>query len=201
MLIPSRPATPHHRDGTSSTATPLGPSPLIPQDPIAPSAQPDDAVSTVTAQQKVDEDEWAAFEADIAAESVPYADDAVISAPAMTAEEHAANARTEEEEREKRRLAAEKDVADEKEEATRALETEFEEMEELEARVRKLKERREALRSHADVTDAEKVGPPAQKAAVTSPTGKGEGDDEGDDEEEEDDDDDEDDFMGFRFGG
>ncbi|CRK14254.1 hypothetical protein BN1708_017244 [Verticillium longisporum] len=74
-------------------------------------------------------------------------------------------------------------------------------MEELEARVRKLKERREALRSHADVTDAEKVGPPAQKAAVTSPTGKGEGDDEGDDEEEEDDDDDEDDFMGFRFGG
>ncbi|CRK18986.1 hypothetical protein BN1708_012481 [Verticillium longisporum] len=70
MLIPSRPATPHHRDGTSSTATPLGPSPLIPQDPIAPSAQPDDAVSTVTAQQKVDEDEWAAFEADIAAESL-----------------------------------------------------------------------------------------------------------------------------------
>ncbi|KAF3352033.1 hypothetical protein VdG1_09487 [Verticillium dahliae VDG1] len=182
MLIPSRPATPHHRDGTSSTATPLGPSPLIPQDPIAPSAQPDDAVSTVTAQQKVDEDEWAAFEADIAAESVPYADDAVISAPAMTAEEHAANARTEEEEREKRRLAAEKD------------------MEELEARVRKLKERREALRSHADVTDAEKVGPPVHEAAVTSPTER-KGDDEEDGEEEEDDDDDEDDFMGFRFGG
>ncbi|RNJ55757.1 hypothetical protein D7B24_008185 [Verticillium nonalfalfae] len=203
MLIPSRPATPHHRDGTSSTATPLGPSPLIPQDPIAPSGQPDDAVSTVTAQQKVDEDEWAAFEADMAAESMPYADDAVISAPAMTAEEHAANARTEEEEREKRRLAAEKDVADEKEEATRALETEFEEMEELEARVRKLKERREALRSHADVTDAEKVEPPAQKATVTSPTGKGKGDDEEDGEEEgeDDDDDDEDDFMGFRFGG
>ncbi|KAM0279728.1 hypothetical protein ACHAQH_004419 [Verticillium albo-atrum] len=197
MLIPSRPATPHHKDGTSSTATPLGPSPLIPQEANAPSERPGNAVSsTATTQQKVDEDEWAAFEADIAAASAPYADDAVISAPAMTAEEHAANARTEEEEREKRRLLAEEDMADEKEEATRALETEFEEMEELEARVRKLKERREALRKQPDVPEEGNPGPGAQEAAPINSKEEGEGD-----EQDEDDDEEDDDFMGFRFGG
>ncbi|KAM0331248.1 hypothetical protein ACHAQA_002918 [Verticillium albo-atrum] len=198
MLIPSRPATPHHRDGTSSTATPLGPSPLVPQEAVVTAQQPDSNVSLLSArqQQKVDEDEWAAFEADIAAASAPYADDAVISAPAMTAEEHAENARTEEEERAKRRLAAEKDVADEKEEARRALETEFEEMEELEARVRKLKERREALRTQGDLPETKKTNQPAQATPHISPEEV-----KGAEEEDDEDDDEDDDFMGFRFGG
>ncbi|WYZ41125.1 hypothetical protein EsH8_V_000020 [Colletotrichum jinshuiense] len=202
MQIPSRPATPSHRDGTSSNSTPivqpLGPSPLIPQE-----AAPANASATAPTQQngtvaksgsggQVDEDEWAAFEADIAATAVSYSEDAVIAAPAMTAEETAAAAKTEEEEREKRRLAADLDLLDEKEEATRALETEFEDMEELEARVRRLKEKREALRKQGD------TGVAAAKPAETS--GKENIEANGEEEEEDDDEDeDEDDFMGFRY--
>ncbi|KAF6806049.1 zinc finger protein 830-like protein, partial [Colletotrichum musicola] len=138
IQIPSRPATPAHKtDGTSSSSTPLvqpvGPSPLIPRETSptlaranAP-AQQNGAATTSGAAGDVDESEWAAFEAEIAATEAPapFSEDAVISAPAMTAEQHAAAAKTEEEEREKRRLAAEKDLEDEKEEATRALEEEF----------------------------------------------------------------------------
>ncbi|KAK2675968.1 hypothetical protein RAB80_008154 [Fusarium oxysporum f. sp. vasinfectum] len=112
IQIPSRPATPAHRDG-SSASTP---------------------------------GEWAAFEADIAATTATYDEDATISAPAMTAEEVAAADAQKEEEAEKRRAQADVDLEDEKEEATRALEEEFEEMEELEARVKRLKDKREALR-------------------------------------------------------
>ncbi|TDZ16521.1 Zinc finger protein 830 [Colletotrichum orbiculare MAFF 240422] len=201
IQIPSRPATPAAlRDGTSSNSTPLaqplGPSPLIPKD-----ASPTAATANVSTQQNasaaakapVDEDEWAAFEADIAAVTAPVAEDAVISAPAMTAEQHAAAAKTEEEEREKRRLAAEKDLADEKEEATRALEEEFEDMEQLEARVRKLKEKREALRKHGE---AGTVSKPAEAAGKENVEANGDGEEEDDDDEEDDEDDD---FMGFRY--
>ncbi|EQB48594.1 hypothetical protein CGLO_12162 [Colletotrichum gloeosporioides Cg-14] len=120
----------------------------------------------------------------------------------MTAEEHAEAAKTEEEEREKRRLAAEKDLEDEKEEATRALEEEFEDMEELEARVRRLKEKREALRHQGD------AGPRAASSSVvavkpTEAVGKenveANAEEEEDDDDDEDEDEDEDDFMGFRY--
>ncbi|KAJ0354740.1 hypothetical protein COL154_011604 [Colletotrichum chrysophilum] len=209
IQIPSRPATPAHKDGNSSNSTPLnqpvGPSPLIPREASptlartkAPPQQNGTAAPAEAAGQ-VDEDEWAAFEADIAAATAPVSEDAVISVPAMTAEEHAEAAKTEEEEREKRRLAAEKDLEDEKEEATRALEEEFEDMEELEARVRRLKEKREALRHQGDAGS----GAASSTVVAAKPT-------EADakenvkanaEEEEEDDDDDEeeDDFMGFRY--
>ncbi|KAL6408177.1 hypothetical protein AUP68_08026 [Ilyonectria robusta] len=112
MQIPSRPATPAHRDGPS-VSTPGGqPSNSLPSQPTTASL-PTRRASTLatdgrpgpTAQQ-VDESEWAAFEADIAATSIPYDADAVISAPAMTAEETAAAAEAEEEEARKRREQA-----------------------------------------------------------------------------------------------
>ncbi|GKT59871.1 zinc finger protein 830-like protein [Colletotrichum tofieldiae] len=206
IQIPSRPHTPAYKDGTSSNSTPIvqpvGPSPLIPQEAasanVTPAARENGtAMKAASGGGQVDEDEWAAFEADIAAATAPYAEDAVIAAPAMTAEETAAAAKTEEEEQEKRRLAAEKDLLDEKEEATRALETEFEDMEELEARVRRLKEKREALRRQSDAGTAapaaKSLGKPAEATGKENVEGISE------EEEDEDEDEDEDDFMGFRY--
>ncbi|KAK1722501.1 uncharacterized protein BDZ83DRAFT_653857 [Colletotrichum acutatum] len=203
IQIPSRPHTPAHRDANSSNSTPIvqpvGPSPLIPQEelPTKPvTAGPvtqQNGTAVKTSGGAVDEDEWAAFEADIAATTVPYSEDAVIAAPAMTAEETAAAAKTEEEEQEKRRLLAENDLLDEKEEATRALETEFEDMEELEARVRRLKEKREALRKQSFTGTTAPIEKPAEAS------GKENVEVNGDEDEDDEDDEDEDDFMGFRY--
>lgn len=202
LQIPSRPATPaHHRDG-SSASTPGG-QPNLNQQPTTttlPSRRPstlatDDRPTTTLPQ--VDESEWAAFEADIAATTAPYDEDAVISAPAMTAQEAADAEAQKEEEAEKRRAQADVDLEDEKEEATRALEEEFEEMEELEARVRRLKEKREALRKRGESF--------SQEAAAAKSTGLGKENlqtpvvEEKEEEEEEDDDDEDDDWDGFRF--
>tara|TARA_R110002060_G_scaffold43934_4_gene55306 strand:+ start:1374 stop:1895 length:522 start_codon:yes stop_codon:yes gene_type:complete len=85
---------------------------------------------------KVDEDEWAAFEADIATaeEQVKQANDAVISAPAIMA----ADVVKEE--------SITLDIEGEKEDAARKMEEELEEMESLEARVKRLRDKREELR-------------------------------------------------------
>lgn len=61
------------------------------------------------------------------------------------------------------------EIEDEREEATRALETEFEVMEELEARARRLRERREALRA------GRKLGDAGQGAETGAGVGQGEG--------------------------
>lgn len=104
--------------------------------------------TTITLQPKasVDEDEWAAFEADIAQteEVAAISADAVISAPALTAEELAAQAR---EAQSVQRESKEIEVEAEKEDAVRKLEEEFEEMAAMESKIQKLKEKREALRS------------------------------------------------------
>ncbi|KAL6887207.1 hypothetical protein HDV57DRAFT_351611 [Trichoderma longibrachiatum] len=182
--------------------------------------------STTQDQKQIDEDEWAAFEADIAAETAPYDADAVISRPAMTAEEAAAAAAREAEQEaalqnpESRRTRADADIEDEREEATRALEEEFEEMQELEARVQRLKEKREALmmrrrgetvvgqdQAEDDVASlqasttkpsSDTQGEGKENAISTSDTNgpKAENNDEDDEEE---DDDEEDDWDGFRF--
>lgn len=155
--------------------------------------------------QDVLEDEWAAFEADLltnnSASGLPTAGapaDAVISAPAMTADELAA--RSAEEERARRRPAADIEIDDEREDAARALETEFEDMEELEARVRRLKERREALRhqqgSPALATTAESGDVKGDAEAVSK--GKEHAQEE-ESEDEDDDDEDADDWAGFRY--
>ncbi|KAL6825450.1 hypothetical protein J3E69DRAFT_270116 [Trichoderma sp. SZMC 28015] len=166
--------------------------------------------------QQVDEDEWAAFEADIAATSAAqdYDDDAVISRPAMTAEEAAAAAATQAEEDavqnpESRKSKADAEIEDEREEATRALEDEFEEMQELEARVQRLKEKREALMRKRSETLTQDQADDIQTAvkAVSDPQDEGKENvhTTGDstkldaDDDDEDDEDEEDDWDGFRF--
>ncbi|KAM0376938.1 hypothetical protein ACHAPK_001913 [Fusarium culmorum] len=200
LQIPSRPATPAHRDGSSSS-TPGGQSNnLTTQNGTTtlPSRRPSSLATDerqAAASASVDEAEWAAFEADIAATTAPYDEDAVISAPAMTTEEVAAAEALKEAEAEKQRAQVDADLEDEKEEATRALEEEFEEMEELEARVRRLKEKREALRKRGESF--------SQDGQPEKPTSLGKENSETpvikEKDEEDDDEDEEDDWDGFRF--
>ncbi|KAL9068072.1 MAG: hypothetical protein Q9161_006425 [Pseudevernia consocians] len=98
----------------------------------------------------IDEDEWAAFERDVATPPPdPAAPSALtaaatISAAPMTAAELAAQSREQATMQGRERRDAE--VEGEKEDAARALEVEFDEMEGLEERVRRLREKREKLR-------------------------------------------------------
>lgn len=98
----------------------------------------------------IDEDEWAAFERDVATPppdpSAPSALTAAasISAAPVTAAELAAQSREQASMQGRERKEAE--VEGEKEDAARALEDEFDEMEGLEERVRRLREKREELR-------------------------------------------------------
>ncbi|KAK3349802.1 hypothetical protein B0T25DRAFT_249593 [Lasiosphaeria hispida] len=230
MQIPSRPATPvaprdggsfsNSASGTSSATTPktapVGRSPLIPQDATvaqlppqtsAPAPQPADTGSLAPVDEL-----WAAFEADLvhgtaaAVSAKPpviagFANsDAVISAPAMSAAEVAA--KSQDEEQEKRRALVDIQIEDEREDATRALETEFEIMEDLEARARKLRERREALRlqrggeggpsGSAVIASNPKTAKPVTLGKENAAAGALE-------DEEDDDDETEDDWVGFRF--
>lgn|SRR5690242_19640 len=75
-----------------------------------------------------------------------YTSGAVIESAPMTAAELAAQAK---EEQIAQRARRDEDMEAEKEEAARALEDEFEEMEGLDERVKKLREQREALRSQS----------------------------------------------------
>ncbi|KAJ3498867.1 hypothetical protein NLG97_g789 [Lecanicillium saksenae] len=220
LQIPSRPATPAHRD-SSSSSTPGGSTLAgLTAASAAVAAHASGAASTtngsiatgkLSSNAQVDEDEWAAFEAEMAATTAPYADDAVISAPAMNAEDSAAAAAAANGEdgsgnaAGSRKSRADLDIEGEREDATRALEDEFDDMQELEARVKRLKEKREELRKRtssigqdngparlqSQLPDAEK-GPAAENGAEENGQG-------GDDEEDDDDDDEEDDWDGFRF--
>lgn len=113
---------------------------------------------TVPADTAVDEDEWAAFERDIAplaqAESTAPTDysSATISAAPVSAAELA------EQQAEDKRKQAELTAEDEQEDERGRMEEEFEIMEEMEERVRKLKEMRERLRTGT-------TGGPAQDLA------------------------------------
>jgi hypothetical protein len=164
MNIPSRPATP------------LKTTQEIPSRP----------------EQNVDEDEWAAFQADIAAaEAQPEPalsnDAGVISAPAMTAAE--LKERNAEEENKRRRERQEAEAEGDKEDAARKLEEEFEQMESLEERVRRLREKREALRK--------KESTAALTSAPEEPAAKVNGLEDDDDDDEDDDDE----WDGFRIKG
>ncbi|KAI0847293.1 hypothetical protein F5Y00DRAFT_120071 [Daldinia vernicosa] len=231
VAIPSRPATPA-AGSNSATSTPkgapVGRSPLIGSETISTSTStpsnlpistqslsvPSSTTTTATtapppaqpSNDAVDETEWAAFEAELAAEPAPtsglqsYSADATISAPAMTAAQIAA--KSQEEENERRKHFVDAQIADEREDATRALEAEFEEMEELEGRVRRLKERREQLRK-GGVANL-RGGPAANDDVVMakSPADDKENNDSSipeEDEEEEDDDDEYDDWGAFRL--
>ena len=173
IQLPSRPATP-----------------MKPQEVVVPPK-----ASTV------DEDEWAAFEADIAAVEAPPAEEAVISAAAMSAEELAAQSREEESTRRKEQQEAE--LEGDKEDAARKLEDEFQEMEALEERVRKLKEKREALRlkDGGGKTTIASTIPDAVPTTSDAPKTNGveKGEDEVDEDDVDEDEDEDDDWDGFRL--
>lgn len=112
----------------------------------------------------IDEDEWAAFERDVATPPPPPAGSAsallastgTITAAPLSAAEIAAQAREEAELQQTK--AGEVEAEAEKEDAERRLEEEFEEMAGLEERVRVLKEKREALRKGGGSGGTEKMG-------------------------------------------
>ncbi|KAG6064949.1 hypothetical protein E4U32_007891 [Claviceps aff. humidiphila group G2b] len=167
------------------------------------------SAATAAAAAPVDESEWAAFEADIAATEIPYDQDAVISAPAMTNEEAAAAKEAQDAAEAQSRAQVDVDIEYEREEAKRALEEEFEQMKGLEERVGKLKEMRAAFltqRSQSTRHDGESE---VQKSHLGAAAARGEvemldenlpdrGEDEGEDEEEEEEEED-DEWDLFRF--
>jgi zinc finger protein 830 len=163
----------------------------LPSRPATPLKTPE---TVVPPKLTVDEDEWAAFEADIAAAEAPTAEDAVISAPAMSAADLAAKSREDESAQRKERQEAE--LEGDKEDAARKLEEEFEEMEALEERLRKLKEKREALRlkDTAANSTAAPVSLEAQPTESKAPEING-----AEEEDKDDEDDDDDDWDGFRL--
>ncbi|MCJ1333509.1 hypothetical protein MMC10_010209 [Thelotrema lepadinum] len=132
----------------------------IPSRPTA-ASQPPPPQSTTPQPPLDDPDaEFAAFQAAIAATALPPSPPpqhtvsaltapATISAAPLSAEELAARSREEASVQAKSRR--EEEIEGEKEDAARALEEEFEEMEDLEGRVRRLRERREALRRGVEV--------------------------------------------------
>lgn len=145
----------------------------------------------------VDEEEWAAFEADIAATAAPAAtahDEGVISAPAMSAAELAA--KNKEEENRRKREKQEAELEGDKEDAARRMEKELEEIEGLEQRVKKLKEMREALRQKSKAGLTERLAGPSLDEDLPNDQGSVD-DDEDDDDDEEDDDG----WDGFRMKG
>ncbi|KAG0651744.1 zinc finger protein [Hyphodiscus hymeniophilus] len=165
----------------------------IPSRPATPLKTTQEIPGRPDAKAKVDEDEWAAFEADIAlAEAQPEPaglsnGEGVISAPAMTAVELKQKEAEEDYKRRKERLEAE--AEGDKEDAARKLEEELEEMESLEQRVRRLREKREALRSkESTVPFVTQKEPPIDEIGLV-------------DDEDDDDEDDEDDWDGFRIKG
>ncbi|KAI1841840.1 hypothetical protein JX266_011918 [Neoarthrinium moseri] len=233
ISIPSRPATPLIGEGSQASTPnlpPLGRSPLIgsssenavaasangsaaaPQIPISTESLvvPQTAAVAPAPSGNVDEAEWAAFEAEIAASearpppatigAADYAD-AVISAPAMTADELAA--KSQEEENARKRQLLDIEIADEKEDATRALEDEFDDMAQLDERFQKLKERRDELRkaSMANLRGAAAAAAAPDKSAKLAGkenAGAANGDEAESDEDDEDEDEDWDDAFRFR---
>jgi DNA repair exonuclease SbcCD ATPase subunit len=111
--------------------------------------------SSTKLQQKINEDEWAAFEREVVAPThrapLPAAAvaAATISAAPVTADELAA----EQQKRKEDQSLENEDAEGEREDAARHLEEEFEEMEQLEERVKRLKAKREELRQHVPGED------------------------------------------------
>lgn len=173
------------RSGSQTVGHSANTKPSAVEEPPEPStAQP---AGTTT---NIDEDEWAAFQRDVATpppetSTVPAAVTAAatISAAPITAEEIAARAREEASTQARERREAE--IEGEKEDAARQLEEEFDEMEELESRVRRLREKREALRK---LSEAAKPSVDAAHKGVDEGGGAAEGDEDSEDSMEDDDD-------------
>lgn len=218
LQIPSRPATPARSSSTPGPGAAAGSFFPAQAGSTAAKTLPSRQASTLlaaatssstpstTAQPgpAVDEDEWAAFEADIASASLPAAaaDDAVISAAPMTAEESAAAAAAKANEQNTEE-PVDASMADDREEAARALEDEFDDMQAFEARVQKLKTQREALaaarkrsasQSQETAVDAKRLRGLDKENVTAAAGGEAVAD-----EDESSEDDDDDDWDGFRF--
>jgi hypothetical protein len=164
------------------------------QDPqiVALKTEPPPPATTTNAPNL--DDEWAAFERDVAAVPAPprqtaleaIQSGAVISAAPLSAEEIAAQAR---EERQAQRVNKEEELAAEKEDAARTLEDEFEEMEALEERVKRLRAKREKLREswHVDSVDGNTISSDPLEELTQANS-------------EDEDDDEADEWDGWRFG-
>lgn len=167
----------------STTAqTQTHPDPVIlPTTVSAASTRVDVVESAPSTSAGVNEDEWAAFERDVAPLVQPDYSAATISAAPVSAAQLEAEA-----EKDKRRLK-DAEAQDEKEDEERRIEEEFDVMEEMEERVRKLKEKREALRA-LDQNDHDTGQEEKDQRSITSiaeaietPTSDEESDDEVDD--------------------
>jgi len=169
-------------------------SPSEEENPIAtstPVADPSDGPARITSANgsnpipAVDEDEWAAFEREVAPLTATRpAYSATISAAPVSATQ------IEEQAEEDKRRRLETEAEDEKEEGERRLEEEFDVMEEMEERVRKLREKRAALKSAVKVGDDTGQG---KSMAEDDSNEKEEAQDVKDESDEHDDDDDDED--------
>jgi len=133
--------------------------------------------------QAVDEDEWAAFEREVAAPTrTPHAPAAVsaeatISAAPVTTEELAAQ---QERDRTSAAKSREAELEGEREDAARFMEEEFDEMDQLEERVRRLKRMREELRQKGAKDQARDI-PMAEEQRAPESESEDEEDDDWDD--------------------
>lgn len=146
-------------------------------------------LSTSNSHQTIDEDEWAAFEREVATPPPTTSilmSEATISAAPLSAADIAAQEREEANAQKKERMEAV--VEGEREDAARRLEDEFEEMAGLEEKVRRLREQREQLRKEIKRGD--------EDARMMSEDGNDADVDDGDDSASEDEVDDEWDSWG-----
>lgn len=168
-------------DETRESHTPMTELPTSTQ-PATTSSQP--------ASATVDEDEWAAFEREVVAPTrMPQAPAAVAAEATITAAPVSTEELAAQKERETTSTARsrEAELEGEREDAARFMEEEFDEMDQLEERVRRLKKMREELRQKRAADRARDVPMVSedQRAAAES--------------ESEDEDDDEDDWANWRF--
>ncbi|EQL38442.1 hypothetical protein BDFG_00049 [Blastomyces dermatitidis ATCC 26199] len=150
--------------------------------------------------QSIDEDEWAAFEREVAAPTkmIPTAlipGHATISAAPLSAAELAER---EKQDKQAQLRMREQEMSFEKEDAARLLEEEFDEMDQLEERVKRLKEMRDEIRRKRKGTGG---GVGEGEGAREEREGQGEGGREVDEEDEEDEEDEDEDegWDNWRF--
>ena len=179
--MPSRPAQETPDDDPSVEPDAIVPPAVVSTTaPVQPPAAPSNPA--------VDEDEWAAFEADIAplASAPPSAEAPDYSAATISAAPLSA-AQLAEQQAEDKRKQQELTAEDEQEDERGRMEEEFEIMEEMEERVRKLKEMREKLRAVGGLPPDEMQPEPPEQVEVTDATKGEESEDVDDDESDPDD--------------
>ncbi|KAF3492412.1 uncharacterized protein GIQ15_01929 [Arthroderma uncinatum] len=199
-------------DESSTTSNVIEPPSLAHEPELdgTPSMEPDQEMHTEerstipTTKQDVDEDEWAAFEREVAqpsrqqpATTAPHSvlnNNAIISAAPVSAAELESRDR---QDREAAAKSQEATLLGDREDATRFLEEEFDEMEELDQRVKRLKEMRDEIRRKRE-EDKQILGDTKVKSPNNGASTDGEVE-AGDDEDDDDDDDGEGwDGWGFR---